>query len=352
MATGVLAGPIVRTHPLHLLRQAWARDKPLTLIGSAMVVLLVGTTFGLIADPRVITGAPAWLKPAKFAVSVAVYSFTLVWLLTYVTGRPRLVRLVSWATALALAVEMVLIVAAAATGTTSHFNVSTPTHATIWSVMAAAIVVVWLANLLVGLLLLRQRLLDRAFAWSLRLGVLVSAAGMGVAFLMTQPTAQQLQSARSGGDMTTVGAHSVGVADGGPGLPVVGWSTVGGDLRVAHFIGLHALQALPLLGLLIGRFGPRWLRVADRTGLIWVASAGYLGVVGLTTWQALRGQSLVNPDQLTLGALAVLVTAVLVSTAAILARARRRPEGPAAGGGPPVGPSAGYSEAGVTRPDS
>ncbi|MEV6815502.1 hypothetical protein [Micromonospora sp. NPDC051296] len=324
MASGVLADPIVRTHPLHLLRRAWARDKPLTLIGAAMVVLLVGTTVGLIADPRVITGAPAWLKPAKFAVSIAVYSFTLVWLFTYVTGHPRLVRLVSWATALALAVEMVLIVGATAAGTTSHFNVSTPAHAAIWSVMAVAVVVVWLANLLVGLLLLRQRLLDRALAWSLRLGVLISTVGMGVAFFMTQPTAQQLQSAQSGQSMPTVGAHSVGVPDGGPGLPVVGWSTVGGDLRVAHFIGLHALQALPLLGLLLGRFGPRWLRVADRTGLIWVASLGYLGVVGLTTWQALRGQSVVHPDPLTLGALAVLVAAVLVSTAAILARARRR----------------------------
>jgi hypothetical protein len=188
--------------------------------------------------------------------------------------------------------------------------------------MAGAIGLAWLANLVVGLLLLRQRMTDAAFAWSLRLGVFVSAVGMAVAFFMTTPTAEQLAAAHSTGSMPVSGAHSVGVPDGGPGLPVLGWSTVAGDLRVPHFIGLHALQVLPLIGFLLVRLRPVWLRAGDRVALVWTAGLGYLGLVALTTWQALRAQSLVHPDGLTLAALAVLIVAVAGSALVVVLRAR------------------------------
>ncbi len=77
---------------------------------------------GLLLDPRVITGAPAWLKPMKFAISISIYCFTLLWMLTFVRGRPRLVGFISWVTAVALFVEMVLIAGAAAFGTSSHLK--------------------------------------------------------------------------------------------------------------------------------------------------------------------------------------------------------------------------------------
>jgi hypothetical protein len=224
-------------------------------------------------------------------------------------------------TAATLGIEMVLIVGAAAIGETSHFNVSTPLHSAVWSTMGTAIVVAWVANLALGVLLLRQRIPNPTLAWSLRLGVLISAVGMGVAFFMTSPTAQQLTAARNGEGMSIVGAHSVGVPDGGPGLPVVGWSTIGGDLRPAHFLGLHALQALPLLGLLLLRFAPSWLRRDAQTGLVWTFGLAYVSLVALLTWQALRAQSLVHPDALTLGVLGAIVAATVAATAVIVGRA-------------------------------
>lgn len=300
----------------------WRRNRPLTFIGVAMGAVLVVAAAGLVFDHQVITGAPAWLKPAKFAVSIAIYSFTLAWLLTFVEGRSRLVRAASWVTAVALGLEMVIIAGAAALDTTSHFNVSTPLHTALWSVMASAIVATWVANLVVGVLLLRQKLPDAAFAWSLRWGVAISAVGMGVAFFMTSPTAQQLTAAHATGSMTAAGAHSVGVPDGGPGLPVLGWSTVGGDLRIPHFIGLHGLQVLPLLGFLLVRYAPA-LTAGARTRLVFTAALGYLGLVVLTTWQALRGQSLVHPDGLTMAAFAALVVAVAVAATISLTGTRR-----------------------------
>jgi hypothetical protein len=289
-----------------------------------MALVLLAAVIGLVVDPDVITGAPAWLKPAKFAISVAIYSFTFVWLLTYVKGHPRLVRFASWVTAASFALEIALIVWAAATDTTSHFNVSSPLHTAVWAMMGSAIVVVWSANLLTLILLLRQRFADAAFAWSLRLGLAISAAGMGVAFFMTSVTPEQLAAAHDGRGLPIVGAHTVGAPDGGPGLPVLGWSTVGGDLRAPHFFGLHGLQVLPILGALLMRYAPAWLSGRDRLALVWSAGLGYLAFVILTTWQALRGQPLLSPDALTLAAFAAIVLGVAAVAGTAIARARRR----------------------------
>jgi hypothetical protein len=145
---------------------------------------------------------------------------------------------------------------------------------------------------------------------------------MAVAFLMTQPTPEQ-SAVIAAGSSSVVGAHAVGVADGGPGLPIVGWSTAGGDLRVAHFVGLHGLQILPLLGLALVRFGPPWVPMRDRSRLVGVAAAFWMAMTLLLTWQALGGQPLFAPDALTLSALGLLITMLAVAIAAVLARARK-----------------------------
>jgi hypothetical protein len=310
--------------PRGLLRMAWASSHPLTFVGGAMVLALAVTMVGLLLDPRVITGVPAWLKPAKFAVSIAIYCFTLLWLLTFVRGRPRLVRLVAWATAGALGMEMVIIAAQVVRGTTSHFNVATRLDGALWDAMAFFVVVVWGANLLTAVLLLVQRMPDPAFAWSLRLGVLVSFVGMSVAFLMTTETPEQDRAAAAAGiDAPIQGAHSVGVEDGGPGLPLTGWSTTGGDLRVAHFVGLHGLQALPLIGYLLSGFGPGWLHQGHRTALVWTTALSYLALVAILTWQALRGQPLIAPDTSTLGVLLVLAFVASTAASAVMLHAHR-----------------------------
>ena len=106
-------------------------------------------------------------------------------------------------------------------------------------------------------------------------------------------------------------------------MPVVGWSTDGGDLRVAHFVGLHGLQVLPLLGLAIVRFGSSWLPMRDRARLVGVAAAFWIALTLLLTWQALREQPLTAPDVLTLMALGLLSAMTAVASGAVLARAWR-----------------------------
>ena len=126
---------------------------------------------------------------------------------------------------------------------------------------------------------------------------------MGLAFLMTSPTANQLANFQG-----IAGAHSVGTNDGGPGLPFLGWSTVAGDLRVGHFFGLHSIQVA--IALFVFAY---LLPVAFRLPTLLVGNFTYLGFVGIVTWQALRAEPFSSPGSLTITSLVVLlVGAVLV----------------------------------------
>ena len=283
---------LTRTFP-----KFWQTHAPLTLLALITAFLTLFFIVGIFADPRVITGVPAWLKPTKFGVSITLYSLTLVWILGFVQGRRRLVSILGWTVVVTFALEWLAILTQVVRGTTSHFNIATPLDGALWSLMGGAIVVLWAANFVIAGLLLFQRFENPAFAWSLRLGLVLTIIGMGLGFLMTSPTAQQMAGWRAGEAVTIAGAHTVGAPDGGPGLPVVGWSTQGGDLRVPHFVGMHALQLIPFVGWIIAR--RKRLAMAQRVALVWTASGFYLGVTALLTVQALRAQPLLRPDALT-----------------------------------------------------
>jgi len=274
-----------------------------------MMGLTVFFLVGIFADSTVISGAPAWLKPAKFGISIAIYTLTLVWMLGLIEAkRPRtrrLIAIIGWVVTVVFIAEMIPISLQVIRGTTSHFNITTPFDTFLWSVMGIAITILWFTNLLVAILLMRQRFANPALGWALRLGLIVALIGMAEGFLMTSPTAQQLAGWQAGGAVTIAGAHSVGVPDGGPGLPVVNWSTTGGDLRIGHFVGMHALQVLPFIAWFLSR--RRKLSKGQQTGLVWTASGFYLGLTLLLTWQALRAQPIIAPDALTLSAFAALV---------------------------------------------
>ena len=118
--------------------------------------------------------------------------------------------------------------------------------------------------------------------------------------------------------MAISGAHTVGAVDGGPGLPGTGWSVEHGDLRVPHFMGLHALQALPLFAWLLQRRG--W-RTASLVRAVQTIAASYAILLSILVWQALRGQSVIRPDPLTLTVLGVWAVA---TTLAVTAASSRR----------------------------
>lgn len=285
-----------------LMERLWRGSPPLTMAGALMLGAAVASLVGMLVDPRVITGAPAWLKPFKFAVSTAVYSLTLAWVFGWLPDWRRVRRVVGWTTAIVFVVEVAIIAVQAWRGTTSHFNVSTALDAALFAIMGVAILVQTVASVAVAVALWRQHFTDRTLGWALRLGMTLTIAGAMTGPLMTRPTAAQLADARAGNRMTVAGAHSVGGQDGGPGLPVTGWSREHGDIRVPHFIGLHAIQALALIALGLRRWRRR---EAVRVRALLAAAASYASLFVLLLWEALRGQSVAAPDTAAVAAIAV-----------------------------------------------
>ncbi len=276
-------------------------NRSLLALTAVSVVLTVITGVAIFTDSRVLTGVPIWLKPFKFSVSFVFYAWTIAWMLAMLPRRSRVAERSAVVIVAMLVIEMAVITTQVVRGTTSHYNVATPFDATLWSVMGSSIMVLFLAHVLIAVVALRQRIPDRATAYAIRLGLVLALLGMAVAFLMTS---------RQTGLDGVAGAHAVGVPDGGPRMPVTGWSTTGGDLRIAHFVGLHGLQAVPLLADLIGR-SRRWSE-RGRARLVLIGAGAYGVLVVLLTWQALRAQPLLRPDATTMIAFAALaaVTAV------------------------------------------
>ena len=265
-------------------------------------------TVGLLLDPRIIGGEQAWAKPAKFAFSITLYLATLRWMLAAVHGHRRPTTAIAAVVSAAFALEMLWIVAQVLRGTTSHFDAATPLDAAAFDAAGGVVSFIFMATVVVAVLALRTRGLDAGVAAGIRWGLAVCCLGMAEAVTMLF----------NGFTATTIGGHTVGAPDGGPGLPFTGWSLLHGDLRIGHFLGLHAMQALPLLALLLVRCTP--LDQRTRRDLVRVAGLGWATLVVLVWWQAERGQALLRPDPVMLAAAAALALTAGAATALVLGR--------------------------------
>lgn len=216
-----------------VLRQA----EPRLMATAAFLVLLMVPTFILAqVDPRLIGGVGAWVKPLKFEASLALQLATiaLAWPLlpakVQTDWRGRAIQMLLIVPAL---LEMAYIFGRAAQGEGSHFSVATPFTSAMYGLMAAGAVSLVATTAIVGALILRHGA-NSIIALATGLGFVIG----GVLGLFTGFAIGGNGGAGIGGPSPVVG-----------GLPIVGWSTAYGDLRVAHFVGLHAMQIVPLVGL-------------------------------------------------------------------------------------------------------
>jgi hypothetical protein len=297
---------------LQLIHKAWAINRPLTslVILCAFSILVCST--GLAVDHRLINGELGWIKPCKFSISFFVYGISMIWFSTFLKRHAHVFRIASTAAFIGAAVELAAIILQVVRGTTSHFNTGTIFDHVIFIVVKAAIIPVALAVLVSFILLLRQKDLPQVLDSALHWGVFLTMVGCVPAVLMVMP--DPLQDAIT--NYRQFHGHTIGFTEGGPGLPWLGWSTVAGDLRIAHFVGIHALQVLPILGLWIITYLPR-LSVPRQKALVWNAGFSYLSVILTLTWQALQAESITSPSEMTLcisGAIAAASAIVAIIT--------------------------------------
>ena len=246
----------VKTESYGFIQELHARNPLLFSVGVAHIVLLLVMLVIAPFDGRQVMGINPWIKPMKFAASIAIYLLTMSWLLHELPLGDKVKRRVNWAIAGTLIIEIVLITMQAARAVTSHFNNTTAFDSAVFGVMGASIAFNILVAAYVALKFWKtEAKIPAPYLWGIRIGLTIFVLASLEGFAMVGHS-----------------AHSVGVPDGGPGLPVVNWSTTGGDLRVAHFFGMHALQVLPLMGYLLSTRAKSRTRSAVR----WVQSAGAL----------------------------------------------------------------------------
>lgn len=277
LAAPVLAAPRESTLPIDARR--------LALQGVAlMAVFLVPAAILQGIDPRTLNDISVWVKPTKFALSLGLHFATLAWAIGLLAPDWRQSNYMRRSFLLALGAgffEIAYISLQAARGRASHFNEATTAESVLYMVMGVG------AVLLVAISFDLGRRILKSPRSGLGVGVRLGAGlGLTLGSAATLVTAGILGSGEIPLALGYPEGHWVGgvLTDAG-GLPFLGWSTTGGDLRVPHFFATHIMQALPILGWLADHLRPRQAR-----GLVLGGAAVLLAIVGATFIQAVLGE--------------------------------------------------------------
>ena len=250
--------------PLAIPRAGWFERNTkgqASLTGAALFLLLVmmPTLMTMAIDVRTLNGINVWIKPAKFEFSVAIQFMTVAWFLQLLPFEQRASRLATTLCQTMVVVgilEIAYIALQASKGEASHFNSSTPLSVFLYSLMGIGAITMLSISGWLGIMILRDGDTDKPFVYVAGLSLIAGSllGGLTGIFMSLH------QSHWVGGLHTDAG-----------GLAIFGWSRTGGDLRVAHFFGMHIMQAVPVATWLTGFLLPQRRQKAAGLALLCVA---------------------------------------------------------------------------------
>lgn len=265
---------MISTNPTEILSQIKKRFPFLHYVVMIHFILLAIAIIGMFVDDRELVGINIWIKPTKFITSGIIVLWTMAWYFMAYPFKQKTASFLANAATVLMLIEVVSITMQAWRGVRSHYNISTAFDSMLFGIMGLAI---GLFTLIVFWLFVKSFSSKLDFSptmkWSFRIA--------WFAFLVASAV---------GGSMISQQAHTVGLADGGNGIPFLNWSTEGGDLRIAHFFGLHAIQIIPLFTYFISK-KIQSKSIATFSSIVFALL--YLGWIAFTFYQAKAGQSLI-----------------------------------------------------------
>ena len=238
-------------------------SKVLVIYGGLMLAALGITYLVSLTDIRTIRDVGVWVKPMKFMAATVLFAWTTVWLVSIAHTSVGTTQTYIWITALLILTslfEVVYITYQGSQGEASHYNNSDILHMILFGVMGIAAV---------GLTATQAWLAWEIWQEQKTMGLSVVTLGVVIGLLLTFI-------------LSTVSGFLLGgnQPPAGVGLPIVGWHLYR-DIRPSHFLGVHAQQFIPLLGLLVERFAGQYANV----GLI-AGSSAYVSAWMFLTWAA------------------------------------------------------------------
>jgi hypothetical protein len=244
-------------------------NKPMLVMGLIMFALTVLLTIYLPFNEHIVLGINSMFKPIKFAISIGVYALTFALLLPLWQDQKTVNKFVLLAI-VTMVYEQAIITGQALRGSLSHFNNQKVPDRIMYMLMGVMITWLTVYTLILTIRFISQKSI--AISKPLRLSIIYGLL-LFVIFSFW------------GGLMSALNTHTYGGPMGGKGLPLVNWSIDFGDLRVAHFFGLHAIQIIPLFGIFISSIKTsQQLKVI----LIKTFSLIYLAFLTFTALQAFR----------------------------------------------------------------